>query len=105
MGGDIDTNSSGHLIIQLILPTNYSWDANNIYYEYPITLYQFIYGLNITLDFNILIKGNYNIDWIPYRDGLLISIANVNNYIFIVRLNINYIDSEDKKIILYTQFN
>ena len=105
MGGDIDTNSSGHLIIQLILPTNYSWDANNIYYDYPITLYQFIYGLNITLDFNILIKGNYNMDWLAFRDGLLISIANINNYIFIVRLNINYIDSEDKKNILYTQFN
>ena len=105
MGGDIDATSSGHLIITLLLPSNYSWDANNIIYDYPITLYQFIYGLNITLDFNILIKANYSIDWIPYRDGLIITISNVNDYIFIIKLNINYIDSEDKQNILYTQFN
>jgi DnaJ-class molecular chaperone len=102
-GGDIDT-SNGHLIISLVLP-NYSWDNNNIIYDYPISLYQFIYGVNITLDKNILIKENICIDWLPYRDGMYIQIATIGSYIFIIRLNINYIDSEDKKNILYTQFN
>jgi DnaJ-class molecular chaperone len=102
MGGDIDTHSSGHLIINLVLPDNYSWDENNIVYNYYISLYQFIYGVDIVLNFN---NKSYDIkQWIPYRDGLSININNINCYMFVVRLNIKYTDSSDKKSILGDMF-
>jgi curved DNA-binding protein CbpA len=98
MGGDINTNSSGHLIINLILPVGYTWDKNTIVYDYPISLYQFMYGVDILLNFN---NKSYDIkNWIPYRDGLLINVSNINCYMFVVKLNINYIDTDDKKNIL-----
>ena len=102
MGGDINAESSGHLIISLILPTNYNWDNNNILYNYNISLYQFIYGVDITLNFN---NKSYNIEhWIPYRDSLSIYVTNINNYQFVIRLNIIYTDSIDKKNILRDMF-
>lgn len=98
MGGDINTNSSGHLIINLILPVGYTWDKNTIVYDYSISLYQFMYGVDILLNFN---NKSYDIqNWIPYRDGLLINVSNINCYMFVVKLNINYIDTDDKKNIL-----
>lgn len=103
MGGDINTTSSGHLIINLVLPQNYSWDNNSIVYNYTISLYQFIYGVNIMLNFN---NKSYDIQqWIPYRDGLTIHITNINSYIFVVKLNVNYIDTEDKKNTLCSMFS
>jgi len=102
MGGDINQECSGHLIISLILPLNYIWDNNNILYNYNISLYQFIYGVDITLNFN---NKNYNIEqWISYRDGLSIYVTNVNDYQFIIKLNIIYTDTDDKKQILNKMF-
>ena len=103
MGGDINAESSGHLIICLILPTNYNWDNNNILYYYDISLYQFIYGVDIILNFN---NTSYNIEkWISYRDGLSIYVTNINSYQFIIKLIVNYKDTNDKKTILNDIFS
>ena len=101
-GGDNDQNGCGHLIICLILPTNYSIDKNNYIYNKTISLYEFIYGVNIKINFN---KIDYDVkQWIPYRDGMLISMDYINNYVFVVQLNLNYIDTIDKKNILFEYF-
>lgn len=105
-GGDISTESSGHLIIHFSLPKNYIWDKNNIIYKYNINLYEFIYGIDLELNFNNI---KYDIkQWIPYRDSLIIPVTNVNRnnftFEFIVQLNLLYIDTIDKKNILGQYF-
>jgi len=102
MGGDIDTNGSGNLIISLILPNEYTIDNNNIIYNYNISLYNFIYGVDIMIKFNNI---NYDIkQWIPYRDGMIINITMINNFNFIVKLQLKYDDTIDKKKILSEYF-
>ncbi len=87
-GGD----NNGHLIINLVLPNNYKWYSDYIYYNIDINLYQFIYGLDVE---------EYKIrNWIPYKDGMIINICYINNYILGVKANIIYKDNEDNKIIL-----
>jgi curved DNA-binding protein CbpA len=98
-GGD---NYEGNLIIKLILPQNYYWYNDSIIYEIPISLYQMIYGLNISLsDFD------YKYDnWIPYRDGFIINTNyNINNYKLIIKLSLNYIDNISNKTILENNFS
>jgi len=97
-GGDID-DTCGHLIIKLILPTNFYWGDNNIYYNYDINLFQYIYGIKMNINFinNQQIKID---NFIPYRDG---------NYYFIndnisIYFNLVYNHTEDKKILLYQNF-
>jgi curved DNA-binding protein CbpA len=87
-GGDYD----GHLIINLTLPDNYIWLNDSIYYIININLYQYIYGINIP-EFKIM-------DWIPYKEGIIINIKYINNYIYAIKLNIIYNDTEDNKKIL-----
>ena len=87
MGGD----NNGHLIICLILPEEYSWTRDTIYYNININLYQYIYGLDIP-------KFNIN-NWIPYKNGNIINIKYINynhndyNYLFAVKLNTVYNDT------------
>ena len=102
MGGDIDTNSSGNLIILLTLPPKYTIDSNNIIYNYDISLYHFIYGVDINIDFN---KKKYDIkQWIPYRDGMEICLEINNNYNYIIKLQLKYDDTIDNKKILSEHF-
>ncbi len=87
-GGDND----GHLIINLVLPNNYKWHSDYIYYNIDINLYQFIYGLDVE---------EYNIkNWVPYKDGMTINIRYINNYILSVKVNIIYNNNEKNKEIL-----
>jgi curved DNA-binding protein CbpA len=105
-GGDVDTNITGHLIIHFILPTNYIWDKNNIIYSHDINLYQFIYGVDIELNFN---NRKYDIkQWIPYRDSMVIPVTDINQnnitMYFIVQLNLIYRDTISKRNILAESF-
>ena len=81
MGGDINSESSGHLIICLLLPVNYNWNNNNILYRYDIE------------------------QWIPYRDGLSIYVTDINSYQFIIKLIIDYTDTSDKKTLLKDMYS
>ena len=98
MGGDSCSTTSGNLIILLKLPPNYTWNSSNIIYNYNINLYEYIYGVDIKLNFN---NSSYDINqWIPYRDGMNIDITNFNYMKFIVLLNLQYNDTNDNKLIL-----
>jgi curved DNA-binding protein CbpA len=88
-GGD---NMSGHLIIILNLPSQYEWLQNNIILNVNINLFQYIYGISIP---------TYNIDnWIPYKNGTIINVKEINNYIYAIKLNTIYNDSIENKEIL-----
>jgi curved DNA-binding protein CbpA len=87
-GGD----ENGHLIISLSLPDNYTWLAENIYYNIDINLYQFIYGIELP-EFKIQ-------KWIPYINGTIINLRYVDKYIYSIKLNINYNDNINNKKIL-----
>ena len=84
-GGD----DGGHLIICLALNNPYVWSNNNIYYMIDINLYQYIYGIEIA-EFNIK-------NWIPYKEGNIINIKYINNFILSIKLNIKYTDTIDNK--------
>ena len=102
MGGDSSYNKTGNLIILLKLPINYTWTSTNIIYNHNINLYQYIYGVDIKLNFNNIC---YDIkQWIPYRDNNIIDIIDINNKSFKVLLNLQYTDSLDKQKLLQ-QFN
>jgi DnaJ-class molecular chaperone len=90
-GGDYYT-MNGNLIIKLTLPKNYTWENNNIIYNHNINLYEFIYGVDLNIDFcSKYIDKLFDIKkWIPYRDGIDINIINIAEYIFKIKLNINY---------------
>lgn len=88
MGGD----NNGHLIIYLVLPEEYTWTSNMIYYNININLYEYIYGINIP---------KYNIvNWIPYKDGNIKQIKYIDNYIFAIKLNTIYCDTQDNMNLL-----
>lgn len=85
-GGD----NNGHLIIYLSLPDNYIWQNDIIYNNMNISLFQYIYGLKIN-----------NINIIPYKDGNVINIKYINNYLYCIKLNIIYNHTiENKEMLL-----
>ena len=102
-GGDID-NNIGDLIIRLHLPQNYYWNDNVIVYEKYITLYNFIYGLNLVLDIGDTKPININ-NWVPNRDGVCINIENIKNIEFIIKLCINSSFDDEKHSILKKYFS
>jgi curved DNA-binding protein CbpA len=70
---------------------NIIWNNNLIVIEENISLYQFINGLDIDI-----ILNNYKLiinNWIPYKNGLLIDINNINqannNLLYLNNLKIN----------------
>ena len=130
--GDVDNNNSGNLIIKLNLYIDYLinnnnniedktlfilnknnisenyncsinniiWNDNLIIIEENISLYQFINGLNINI-----ILNNYKltiINWIPYKNGLLIDI---NNNINDLNNNINDLNLNNLKINILFNIN
>lgn len=88
-GGD---NYGGHLIVLLSLPSQYTWLDSTILLNVDINLYQYIYGIMIP-------SHNIN-NWIPYKDGIMINIKEINNYIYAIKLNIIYNDSLKNKQML-----
>lgn len=105
-GGDMDDGSYGNLIIQLNLPKNFYWKENLIVYDYHITLYQMVYGLDITLDLDRDSKIEYK-NYVPSRDGFLINVdkLNIKNQYFAIKLSLDYEHSEEKEFILQNHFN
>lgn len=88
-GGD---NMNGHLIIHLNLPITYEWLQNTILLNININLFQYIYGISI--------PSHNIINWIPYKDGTIINVKEINNYIYAIKLNTIYNDSTENKEIL-----
>ena len=104
-GGDIDNKNNGNLIIKLNLPLNYSWGDNVIYYNYNISLYEYIYGVKLN---SIILKDKIIEikNWIPHRDGNLMFINfKANNYDFVVKFNLVYKNSIENMNILKKFFN
>lgn len=109
-GGDCDNGDYGNLIIKLNLPSNFIWDENTILIEQPMTLYEMIYGLDISIH----IQDNINIDipnWVPSRDGLLIELTKyqsnikIHDYIIAIRLYLDYETSTEKEQLLKKHFS
>ena len=118
--GDILNEHCGNFIIKLILQSsngeiykNFYWDDNNIFIEQEISLYEMIYGVDITsyLNYNNSIKdNNLNIEfskWIPMRDGFIIDNdkIKINNFNLNIKLILNYQHSNDKEKILFEYFS
>jgi hypothetical protein len=96
----------GNLIIQLQLPKNFYWKENVIIYEYTITLYQMVYGLDIELDLGGDLKIEYK-NYVPSRDGFLINVdkLNIKNHLFAIKLVMGYEHTDEKEEILRSIFN
>jgi len=92
--GDIDKDNYGNLIIKLILPQNYYWDNDILFFDYPITLYQLIYGIELD-----------NLNWIPYQQGFIINRPEYKNINFAIKLYLNYENSVENHDILKNNFN
>jgi DnaJ-class molecular chaperone len=105
-GGDMDDGTYGNLIIQLNLPKNFYWRENLIVYDYHITLYQMVYGLDIMLDLDRDSKIEYK-NYVPSRDGFLINVdkLNIKNQYFAIKLSLEYEHSDEKEFILQNHFN
>ena len=107
-GGDQKKGKIGHLIIKLNLPNQYIWKEETIVYQYNISLYQMIYGLN--LEFQVGEKNfTYN-NWVPHRDGWRVEINDSlpkQNVIdtFEVHLMLEYNHTDEKKQLLHDIFN
>ncbi len=87
-----NNNSVGHLIIILSLPCIYTWLPDTIILNVNINLFQYIYGISIP---------SYNIEnWIPYKDGTIINVKEINNYIYAIKLVTIYNDSIENKQML-----
>jgi len=105
-GGDMQDGDYGNLIIQLQLPKNFYWKENLIIYEYSITLYQMVYGLDIELDLGGNLKIEYK-NYVPSRDGFLINVdkLNIKNHLFAIKLVMGYEHTDEKEEILKSVFN
>lgn len=104
--GDItDDNDTSNLIIKLNLPNNFTWENNFIVYNQPVTLYQMIYGIDLSLDLGF--KKIELSNWVPSRDGYSLEIENVliNNNYLMIRFYLNYKHTENKEIVLQKYFN
>lgn len=103
-GGDIQ-NGIGNLIIKLNLPEYFSWNEKIITYNYYISLYQMIYGLDLNIDLGFK-KINIK-SYTPYRDGYILFFddININNNKLGIKFILNYNHSKDKEEILKEFFN
>ena len=107
--GDYDDGEHGNLIIKLILPNNINWDEDIILIEQSMSLYEMIYGLNISINVN----PNKKIEipnWVPSRDGLMIDLNKykdefkINNYNIAIKLYLDYENSKEKEQMLKQYF-
>lgn len=103
-GGDIDEDI-GNLIIHMKLPESFEWKENFIIYNYPMSLYDIVYGME--LDINLGFKKINIKSWTPSRDGYEIIFSNINllNHKLIIKFYLNYCHSNNKEIVLKKYFN
>lgn len=100
-GGDI-LDTSGHLIIHLKLPENYTFENNIILYNYTISLYEYFYGINKELNiYNTNIKINNHV---PYNDGNILYLSE-NKYVYAINFNYNYLYNSKNKEIMLNHFS
>jgi len=109
--GDYDGNGEyGNLIIKLNLPNNFIWDEDIIMIEQSMSLYEMIYGLDISVDINSNKKIEIN-NWVPSRDGLIIDLNKykdefkINNYNIAIKLYLDYENSKEKEQLLKQYFS
>ena len=102
--GDINDDMIGNLIIRLILPPNLWWTENLILIEQNMTLYEMIYGLDISLEMgdNDFFKVS---NWVPSRDGFYIDVKKSEFINLGIKLYLNYEDSTEKQQILKQYFS
>ena len=104
-GGDIG-DENGNLIIKLNLPNKFNW-GDYIYYQYDITLYQYMTG-NID-NIKLLGKEIEITNWYPYRDGciMLLNKKNFtcNEYELAIKFNLIYNNSTNNINLLKKYFN
>lgn len=103
-GGDICKSIDGHLIIKLNI-NNFDWSYNNIIYNNQISLYQFIYGLNLSL--NLGYKKIFLENYKPINNGMEVIIDDLpnDNFNLIIKLNIDYKENDLSHKILKEYFN
>lgn len=104
-GGDCNLDTVGDLIIKVNLPENYDWQDDLIVYQHYITLYEYVYGTNVSFK-----MGDKTIEynnWVPSREGNIIFLDKINhcNYNFAIKFILNYQDNTSKKTILKEYFN
>tara|TARA_B110000879_G_scaffold203933_1_gene282140 strand:- start:695 stop:1615 length:921 start_codon:yes stop_codon:yes gene_type:complete len=88
-------NNTGHLIIKLNLKENIDWYQDMIIINYPITIHQFLYGLDVNVN---IFENDFSYNkWIPNRDGVIIFIKNYN---ISIRFIIDYTHNREKEKIL-----
>ena len=89
-------NNKGHLIVKLNLTDNIDWYEDMIMINYPITIHQFLYGLDVNVN---IFESDFSYNkWIPNRDGTIIFIKNHN---ISIRFIIDYVhDIEKEKTLL-----
>ena len=107
--GDYNDDMYGNLIIKLNLSNNITWDEDIIMIEQSMSLYEMIYGLDISISIN----PNKKIEipnWVPSRDGLVIDLNKykdefkINNYNIAIKLYLDYENSKEKEQILKQYF-
>ena len=92
-------NNKGHLIIKLNLKENIDWYEDMIVINYPITIHQYIYGLDVNVN---IFNDDYSYNkWIPNRDGNLIYIKNHN---ISIKFMIDYKHNDEKEQLLLNLF-
>ena len=88
-------NNKGHIIIRLQLDQNIDWYQDMMVVNYPITIHQFLYGLDVNIN---VFDNNFSYNrWIPNRDGTLIFIKNHN---ISIKFVIDYIHDPLKEEVL-----
>ena len=99
--GDVEANDYGNLIIKLNLPNNLYWNNDLIIINQAMSLYEMIYGLDISLDIG---EGEKHIieKWVPSRDGFLIDI---DKYKLAIKLYLEYENTEEREMILKQYFS
>lgn len=101
-GGDIDGDSVGNLIIKLDLGIDYIWNEEMIVFVKRISLYQFVYGLNLNFKINKQDKIYYN--YVPSRDGNFLTLDN-KDINLVIKFVLEYNHSDDKENLLKEYFN
>ena len=97
----MEANDYGNLIIKLNLPNNLYWNNDLIIINQAMSLYEMIYGLDISLDIG---EGEKHIieKWVPSRDGFLIDI---DKYKLAIKLYLEYENTEEREMILKQYFS
>lgn len=103
-GGDINNDNIGNLIIQLKLPNMFEWKENLIIYNYPMNLYDIVYGMNLDIDLGFK-QININ-SWTPSRDGYIINFHDINikDNKLSIKFYLNYNHNENKEKVLKKYF-